>query len=82
MDVLSLTGEKHEAQAGKPEMTVEPFPEVKPYLVTTFAEHISISLASLNLRETLRYQAIRDPLTTLFNRRFMIESLERELNLS
>jgi diguanylate cyclase (GGDEF)-like protein len=31
------------------------------------------------LRETLRDQSIRDPLTGLFNRRFMQESLDREL---
>ena len=38
-----------------------------------------LSLASLRLRETLRDQSIRDPLTGLFNRRFMEESLEREM---
>jgi diguanylate cyclase (GGDEF)-like protein len=37
-----------------------------------------MALASLNLRESLRHQAIRDPLTGLFNRRYMEESLERE----
>jgi len=33
----------------------------------------------LKLQEALRHQAIRDPLTGLFNRRFMLETLEREL---
>ncbi len=33
-------------------------------------------------RETLREQSIRDPLTRLFNRRFLEESLERELQLA
>jgi diguanylate cyclase (GGDEF)-like protein len=33
----------------------------------------------LRLRESLRDQSIRDPLTGLFNRRFMQESLDREL---
>jgi diguanylate cyclase (GGDEF)-like protein len=36
----------------------------------------------LQLRETLREQSIRDPLTRLFNRRFLEESLERELELA
>jgi diguanylate cyclase (GGDEF)-like protein len=44
-----------------------------------FAEHIALALANLNLREVLRSQSIRDPLTGLFNRRYMEESLEREL---
>jgi diguanylate cyclase (GGDEF)-like protein len=36
-------------------------------------------LADLRLRETLREQSIRDPLTGLFNRRFLQESLDKEL---
>ena len=45
----------------------------------TVAGQIALSLASLRLRETLRDQSILDPLTGLFNRRFMQESLEREM---
>jgi diguanylate cyclase (GGDEF)-like protein/PAS domain S-box-containing protein len=48
-------------------------------LASTVAGQIALSLASLRLRETLRDQSIRDPLTGLFNRRFMEESLDREL---
>jgi diguanylate cyclase (GGDEF)-like protein len=43
------------------------------------AEHIAMALSNLKLHETLRSQSIRDPLTGLFNRRFMEESLELEL---
>ncbi len=46
------------------------------------AEHLSLAVANLTLRETLRIQSIRDPLTGLFNRRYMEESLERELRRS
>jgi diguanylate cyclase (GGDEF)-like protein/PAS domain S-box-containing protein len=46
---------------------------------TAVGERISLALANLRLREVLRGQSIRDPLTGLFNRRFMEESLEREL---
>ncbi len=42
-------------------------------------ERMSLALATLRLREVLRSQSIRDPLTGLFNRRYMEESLEREL---
>jgi diguanylate cyclase (GGDEF)-like protein len=45
----------------------------------TVAGQIALSLASLRMRETLRDQSIRDSLTGLFNRRFMQESLEREI---
>ena len=51
-------------------------------LAISAASQIALSLASLQLRETLREQAIRDPLTRLFNRRFLEESLERELRLA
>jgi len=34
----------------------------------------------MNLREALRAQSIRDPLTGWFNRRYMEETLERELS--
>jgi diguanylate cyclase (GGDEF)-like protein/PAS domain S-box-containing protein len=48
-------------------------------LSAAIAGQVALSLASLRLRETLREQSIRDPLTGLFNRRFMQESLNREL---
>ena len=47
--------------------------------IISVAEHVALSLANLKLRDTLRMQAIRDPLTSLFNRRHMEESFEREL---
>lgn len=51
-------------------------------LALSAASQIALSLASLQLRETLREQSIRDPLTHLFNRRFLEESLGRELELA
>lgn len=48
-------------------------------LVTSLAEQISLAFANLQLRETLKYQSVRDPLTGMFNRRHMEEALQREL---
>jgi diguanylate cyclase (GGDEF)-like protein/PAS domain S-box-containing protein len=48
-------------------------------LASTFAERIVLALDNLTLRENLRAQSIRDPLTGLYNRRYMEESLDREL---
>ncbi|MBI5304955.1 MAG: diguanylate cyclase [Chloroflexi bacterium] len=48
-------------------------------LAIAMGEHIGLALANLNLRESLRNQAIHDLLTGLFNRRYMEETLEREL---
>jgi diguanylate cyclase (GGDEF)-like protein len=52
----------------------------KQQLAQTVAEQLGLAVANLKLRETLRNQSIRDPLTGLFNRRYMEETLERELH--
>jgi diguanylate cyclase (GGDEF) domain len=57
-------------------------PRIPQQLAISVASQVALSLASLQLRETLREQSIRDPLTRLFNRRFLEESLERELQLA
>jgi diguanylate cyclase (GGDEF)-like protein len=49
-------------------------------LAAGVAEHIAVAVANLNLREALRLQAVRDPLTGLYNRRYMQEFLDRELH--
>jgi diguanylate cyclase (GGDEF)-like protein/PAS domain S-box-containing protein len=48
-------------------------------LAAAIADHLALSLANLKLRETLRFQSIQDPLTGLFNRRYMEEVLNGEL---
>ena len=45
----------------------------------TVAEHIALALSNLRLSESLRVQAVRDPLTGLYNRRYMEQALEREI---
>lgn len=58
----------------------QPLTEDRQQLARTVAEQISLALANLHLQERLRNQSIRDPLTGLFNRRYLQESLEREIN--
>jgi diguanylate cyclase (GGDEF)-like protein len=48
-------------------------------LAKTLRDQLSLALANIRLRETLRHQAIHDPLTELFNRRYLVETLDREL---
>lgn len=43
------------------------------------AEHISMAIANVKLRDELRDQSIRDPLTGLFNRRHFMEAMRRQL---
>jgi len=49
-------------------------------LFVTFSDVIKLSLANIKLRENLKRQSIRDALTGLFNRRYLDETLPRELS--
>jgi len=48
-------------------------------LLDSVADTVSLSISNLRLRNSLRDLSIRDTLTDLYNRRYMEESLEREL---
>ncbi|GEM_PF-3505912 len=48
-------------------------------LAMTMSESITLALSNLLLREALREEAIHDPLTGLFNRRYLEETLSLEL---
>lgn len=54
-------------------------PPLDERAAVVLAEHVALALINLKLRDTLRDQAIRDPLTGLLNRRHMEETLEREV---
>lgn len=47
-------------------------------LAVACADSIALALANLRLRERLHNQSVRDPLTGLFNRRYLEETLVRE----
>lgn len=48
-------------------------------IVEAAAEQLSMALSNLYLQERLRLQSIREPLTGLFNRRYLEEAMAREL---
>jgi diguanylate cyclase (GGDEF)-like protein len=54
--------------------------ESKQRLAVTMAEQVALALANLKLQEALRIQSVCDPLTGMFNRRYMEESLAREVH--
>jgi diguanylate cyclase (GGDEF)-like protein/PAS domain S-box-containing protein len=49
---------------------------------TTFASQVGLSVANIKLRDALKTQSIKDPLTGLYNRRYLQEVLEREIRRS
>lgn len=62
--------------AKAPDSTIAP--ESKLQLASALGEEVSLALANLKLRDTLRQQSLRDPLTGLYNRRFLEEYLVHE----
>jgi diguanylate cyclase (GGDEF)-like protein len=57
-----------------------PEPTTLSAMAQTIAEQVALSLSNAKLRQVLRDQSIKDPLTGLFNRRYMEETLVRELS--
>src|SRR4249919_1287765 len=55
-----------------------PLPKLK--VAVAAADQLAFALANLKLRQSLRDLSVRDPLTGLFNRRYLSESLGRELS--
>lgn len=53
--------------------------ESRSRLIAMAADNLAMALVSLKLREELRSRSVRDPLTKLFNRRYLEETLVREL---
>lgn len=49
-------------------------------IVRRAAEQIALAVANIKLQNRLRDQSIRDPLTRLFNRRYLEETMEREFS--
>jgi diguanylate cyclase (GGDEF)-like protein len=75
-------GVLHLAAVAQPEHNLEAGDEPVKALsrrAGAVGERLSLALANLRLREVLRTQSIRDPLTGLFNRRYLEETFEREL---
>ncbi|MGV8949025.1 MAG: GGDEF domain-containing protein [Candidatus Paracaedibacter sp.] len=46
----------------------------------TLVNQLSLSISAIKMRDLLKDQATRDPLTNLFNRRYLEETLQRELH--
>ncbi len=51
-------------------------------LATAIADAMSLAVSNIALREKLRTQALRDPLTGLYNRRYMEDALSRYASLT
>ncbi len=69
---------KVQADGPEPEARLK---DVAP-IASAIADGMSLALSNISLREKLRTQALRDPLTALYNRRYMEDMLERFFHLA
>ena len=76
-DVLGLLHIRKQAGGG-PEDDARMIAGLKD-VSSSLAQVLSLSLSNIILREKLSSQSIRDPLTGLFNRRYMEENFQREI---
>ncbi len=53
--------------------------ESRTRLISLAADNLAMALVSLKLREALRNRSLHDPMTQLFNRRYLDETLAHEL---
>lgn len=65
---------------GMPDAAAE-LARIQP-LATAIADAMSLAVSNIALREKLRTQALRDPLTGLYNRRYMEDALSRHASLA
>lgn len=78
-EALGLLHLRHKDVKRSPSSISEWYPHAKRQRIHTIVDSLSLSLANLKLRSTLKQQSIRDPLTGMYNRRYMEETLEREI---
>ncbi len=76
-DVLGLLHFRKRA-GGTGEAELRMISELKD-VSSALTELLSLSISNIKLRETLSTQSITDPLTGLFNRRYMVENFNREI---
>ncbi|HUK56864.1 MAG TPA: sensor domain-containing diguanylate cyclase, partial [Nitrospiria bacterium] len=78
LGILHLTLSKSDDPGGSNDGKEHP-EKAQQRLAATVAEQIALALSNILLRDVLRNQAIRDPLTGLFNRRFLEEMMVKEV---
>ncbi len=71
---LRCADPEHHAAEGDPRRLEE-----RERVARSAAEYLGLAIANMRLREALRQQSIRDPLTNLYNRRYLEETLTREV---
>jgi diguanylate cyclase (GGDEF)-like protein len=76
-ETIGLLHLRFDAAAAESDAVV-PWDE-REQIAGTAAEYLGLALVNLRLRMALQQQSIRDPLTGLFNRRFLEETLAREV---
>ncbi len=57
-----------------------PFPEKDMHMVTDLADRVAVVVSHAELFAQVERQAVTDPMTSLFNRRYFTEQLTKEID--
>lgn len=76
-DIFGVLYVEYESNHNKNQLT-----STDRLIINAFAEVTALALANVRLKENLRYQSIRDPLTSLYNRRYLEEFLTKQVHQS
>jgi diguanylate cyclase (GGDEF)-like protein len=79
-EILGLLHLRCIEPAASTEVTAPRSMEERERIASSAAEYFGLALANMRLREALRQQSIRDSLTDLYNRRYLEETLTREVS--
>ena len=79
-DTVGLLHIRFQDDAAFPTEAGEPIPEKLVSFAIRCTEQISLAIANVKLRDELRDQSIKDPLTGLFNRRYFLDRCRREIS--
>ncbi len=79
-DTVGLLHIRFDDEPAFPAEAGEPIPEKLVSFAIRCTEQISLAIANVKLRDELRDQSIKDPLTGLFNRRYFLDRCRREIS--
>ena len=81
-DVIGLLYIEFSHLSAMPKNEILPVLNNYESIIHNIADHISMAISNITLRDILKDRSLRDPLTNLYNRAYLSESLNRDIQLA